>query len=368
MSDEMIDWGLAVSTGTRLVRPGPQVSRDEARQAVTELRALSGEAEHHVKAFTGMGEPTRHSPAAIVDRPGWIKANVDGFRVVLDPVVQRMSRQATQSFGGTLVTAVGSRVTGLQVGTVLAYLAGRVLGQYELFLPPDPDGTQPVGRLTLVAPNVVQVERDLDVDPHDFRLWVCLHEVTHRTQFESVPWLRDHMQEEITAFLLASNIGPSELLDRLAAAAGAVVDAVRGGDANLLEAVQTDEQREILDRLTAVMSLVEGHGDYVMDGVGPGVVPTVAEIREKFRRRRAGGSAFDQAFRRLLGIDLKMKQYEQGSAFVRAVVDEVGMDGFNKVWTSPNTLPTKTEIADPAAWVARVARPPQLPPTPPIAP
>ncbi|MQA80695.1 MAG: coenzyme F420 biosynthesis-associated protein [Streptosporangiales bacterium] len=353
----MIDWGLAVATGTRLVRPGPQVGRDEARRAVADLRTLSDEAEHHVKAFTGMGEATEHSPAAVVDRPGWIKANVDGFRVVLDPVVQRMARHRDESFGGTLVTAVGSRVTGLQVGSILAYLAGRVLGQYELFLPPDPDGTQPVGRLTLVAPNVVQVERDLDVDPHDFRLWVCLHEVTHRTQFTAVPWLRDHVHSEITSFLLASEVGPSEILDRMKAAAEAVVDAVRGGDTSLLEAVQSDQQREVLDRLTAVMTLVEGHGDFVMDGVGPDVVPSVAEIREKFQKRRASGNALELAFRRLLGIDLKMKQYEQGSAFVRAVVDSVGMEGFNRVWTSPNTLPTRDEITDPDRWIARVARP-----------
>lgn len=353
----MIDWGLAVSTGTRLVRPGPQVTRDQARQVVQELRTLSDEAEQHVQEFTGLGDTGEHGPASVVDRPGWIRSNVDGFRVVLEPVVKSMAQRQSASFGNTLVTAVGSRVTGVQVGSILAYLASRVLGQYELFLPPDPDGTQPVGRLTLVAPNVVQVERELDVDPHDFRLWVCLHEVTHRTQFTAVPWLRSHVHSEITSFLLASEVGPSEMLDRLGAAANAVVDVVRGGDASLLEAVQSEQQREVLDRLTAVMTLVEGHGDFVMDGVGPSVVPSVAEIREKFQRRRATGNAFELAFRKLIGIDLKMKQYQQGAAFVRTVVDEVGMSGFNRVWTSPNTLPTREEITDPHRWIARVARP-----------
>src|SRR5690606_16753768 len=130
-----------------------------------------------------------------------------------------------------------------------------------------------------------------------------------------------------------------------------------GGDSTLLEAVQSEQQREVLDRLTAVMTLVEGHGDFVMDGVGPSVVPSVKEIREKFQRRRASGNAFELAFRRLIGIDLKMKQYEQGATFVRTVVEKVGMDGFNRVWTSPNTLPTKDEITDPERWIARVARP-----------
>jgi coenzyme F420 biosynthesis associated uncharacterized protein len=253
-----------------------------------------------------------------------------------------------------VVQAVGSRVTGAQVGALLAYMASRVLGQYELFLPPDPDGRAPTGRLTLVAPNIVHVEQELGVDSRDFRLWVCLHEETHRAQFASVPWLRTYVQEQMTEFLLASNLDPGALLERLRDVADAVADAVRGGDSNLIDAIQSPEQREILGRLTAVMTLVEGHGDYVMDAVGPQVVPSVAEIRARFQGRRDGSSQLDKTIRRLLGIDLKMKQYAEGSHFVREVVAQAGMDGFNKVWTSPETLPTHEEIKNPAAWIARV--------------
>jgi coenzyme F420 biosynthesis associated uncharacterized protein len=139
------------------------------------------------------------------------------------------------------------------------------------------------------------------------------------------------------------------------AAAGAVTSAVRGGDgASLVEAMQTPEQRALLDKLTAVMTLVEGHGDYVMDAVGPQVVPTVADIREKFTHRRGSAGRVEQVIRRVLGIDLKMKQYAEGSRFVTTVVDEAGMAHFNKVWTSPETLPTRDELANPADWLARV--------------
>ena len=156
-----------------------------------------------------------------MDRPGWIRANVDGFRVVLDPLVEHMRERGTAPPAGSVITAVGSRVTGMQAGLILAYLAGRVLGQYELFLPPDPDAPEPgaadapAGRLTLVAPNIVMVERELGVDPHDFRRWVCLHEETHRTQFTSVPWLRPYVQQQMTEFLLASDLDPASILDRL---------------------------------------------------------------------------------------------------------------------------------------------------------
>ena len=258
------------------------------------------------------------------------------------------------------MTAVGSRVTGVQAGLILAYLASRVLGQYELFLPPDPsapNGVAPAGRLTLVAPNIVMVERELGVNPHDFRRWVCLHEETHRTQFTSVPWLRGYVQEQMTEFLLASDLDPATILGRLRSAADAVAGAVRdGGGDSVLEAIQTPRQREILDRLTSVMTLVEGHGDYVMDAVGPQVVPSVEQIRERFNERRGTAGRMERTLRRILGIDLKMKQYAQGSRFVKAVVEEAGMATFNKVWTSPQTLPTKDEFDRPELWLDRVGR------------
>jgi Zincin-like metallopeptidase len=160
----------------------------------------------------------------------------------------------------------------------------------------------------------------------------------------------------MTEFLLASDLDPGAILSRVRAAADAVAGAVRGGDGeSLIEAIQTPRQKEILARLTALMTLVEGHGDYVMDAVGPQVVPSVAEIRERFNTRRRTAGRVEQAVRRLLGIDLKMRQYADGARFVRAVVDQIGMDGFNKVWESPDTIPTMSEISDPSAWIARVA-------------
>lgn len=353
---DLVDWNLAAATAVRLVPRGPDVGYEEAFRVVDDLRTLADEAETHVRRFTGLGASYPHDPVAVVDRPGWIRANTDGFRVVLEPLMERLAQRRSAA-PSALVEAVGSRATGLQLGAILAYLATRVLGQYELFLA----GGGP-GRLTLVAPNVVAVERQLGVDPHDFRLWVCLHEVTHRTQFTAVPWLRDHLHGEITAYLTASDLDPAAVLGRLRAAGGAVVDALRGrGETSLLEAVQTPEQRVVLDRLTAVMTLVEGHGEYVMDGVGPVVVPSVAEIRRKFSARREAVGPIDRAIRRLFGIDVKLKQYAEGERFVRDVIATVGMGGFNRVWDSAATLPTREEIRAPARWVERVHGPRALP-------
>ncbi|MFE1953826.1 MULTISPECIES: zinc-dependent metalloprotease [Streptomyces] len=360
----MVDWNLAVATATRLVRPGPEVSRDEARAIVAELRRHAKESEEHVRAYTRMATDLQHdTPVLVVDRPGWVRANVAGFREILKPLLDKMQERRGSGAGPAVLGAVGGKVTGVELGMLLSFLSSRVLGQYETFapatrdLPAAPDGG---GRLLLVAPNIVHVERELDVDPHDFRLWVCLHEETHRTQFTAVPWLRDHLEGEIQSFLAETDVDPSTFLERVREA----VQSLSGGrpdteeddgGRSLVELVQSPAQREILARLTAVMSLLEGHADYVMDGVGPAVVPTVGEIREKFKeRRQKGASRLDLALRKLLGLDAKLRQYRDGERFVRAVVDQVGMDGFNRVWTSPNTLPTKAEIAKPADWVARV--------------
>jgi coenzyme F420 biosynthesis associated uncharacterized protein len=378
-SAQMINWDLAISTGVRFARQGPQVSLADARAVVAELRGLTAVVQQPVREVTGLTSQGSVGPVAVVDRPGWIRANVGGFRVVLEPLADKLAeRGAAVPAAGSVLGSVGSRVTGVQAGLILAYLSARVLGQYELFLPPGDGGEgtvasytsangtsangasahdagSGVGRLTLVAPNIVMVERELGVDPHDFRRWVCLHEETHRVQFTSVPWLRGYVQGMMTDFLLASDLDPGAIVERLRAAAGAVAGAMRGGDGeSLVEAMQTPAQRQLLDKLTAVMTLVEGHGDYVMDAVGPQVVPSVEQIREKFNSRRGSAGRMEQILRRILGIDLKMKQYAEGSRFVRAVVDEAGMAGFNKVWTSPETLPTRAELSSPADWLARV--------------
>ncbi|MER5477229.1 zinc-dependent metalloprotease [Streptomyces sp. NPDC002734] len=360
---EMVDWDLAVATAARLVRPGPEVGRDEARAVVAELRRHAKASEQHVRAFTRMGGDEVHdTPVLVVDRPGWAKANVAGFREILRPLLGKMQERRAGKPGSVVMGALGGKVTGVELGVLLSVLSSRVLGQYETFAPATgdlPGGENGGGRLLLVAPNIVQVERELEVDPSDFRLWVCLHEETHRTQFSAVPWLRDHLRGEIQSFLAEADVDPAQLLERVRDAAQALVGG-RGEERedeerSLVDLVQTPAQREVLGRITAVMSLLEGHADYVMDGVGPEVVGSVAEIREKFQQRRAkGASRLDLVLRKVLGLDAKLRQYRDGERFVRAVVEQVGMDGFNRVWTSPNTLPTPSEIHAPADWVSRV--------------
>jgi coenzyme F420 biosynthesis associated uncharacterized protein len=344
---DLVDWDLAVSTARTLVPAGPVTTPAEARALAQQLRELVPRAERVVAEHTGLPVPDIDVPVSVVDRVGWVEANVTGFQVALEPLLDKLVTRQRNS----VLAAVGSRVTGVQVGTLMSYLAARVLGQFELFLPPGGES----GRLTLVAPNILDAERRLGVVPDDFRFWVVIHEVTHRTQFTGVPWLRGYFLGQVREFIELADLDPAAVLDRLRAAAGAARDAAAGRPApSLVEVLQTPQQRDVLNRLQALMSLLEGHGDHVMDRVGPAAVPTAEEIRRRFDARRRGSSGVDRLVRRLLGLDLKMRQYAEGEKFVTAVVEAEGMARFNRVWDAPETLPTLEEITDPPRWVERV--------------
>ena len=351
----MVDWDLAVSAAARLAGPGPMITRPEADAVVAELRADAERSTGLVREFTGLEATERTAPVLVVDRTGWIQANADGFADVLGPLVEKL--QAKRGAPNPVTEAVGSKVTALEVGGLLGFMSSKVLGQFDPFFSgPGHDGVAPAaGRLLLVAPNIVHVENELDLDSRDFRLWVCLHEETHRVQFTAVPWMTEHIHGEIDRLVSAVDLDPAKVAAVLGDAVKRIGDVVRGDEeVSLLDLFSTPEQRVVMDRLTGVMSLLEGHADVVMDGVGPQVIPSVDEIRRKFNQRRKGTSYLDRVLRRLLGLDAKMAQYRDGAAFVRAAVDAVGMDGFNAVWAGPENLPSKAEIGDPAAWVRRL--------------
>jgi coenzyme F420 biosynthesis associated uncharacterized protein len=365
-----IDWAAAVRAGQRLAPTGPAVTSEQAAHVVEDLRAFSARAELAVRKTTDLGHDLPVDDAEIVDRRGWVKATAEGMAVLAEPLTAKLATGSGRSGRGLTRSVAGS-----QVGVVLGFLSGKVLGQY------DPIGGDPErpGRLLLVAPNIVKVERELGVDPTDFRLWVCLHESTHRLQFSATPWMRGYFQSLVAEFADKADTDPTDMLRR-------AVDAIRGrrsagqglggqglgqhpagqgpGGQGLgpagerpswIEGIQSPEQRIVFDQLMAFMTLLEGHADFVMDAVGPEVVPSVGAIRASFteRRRRTKGP-IDRLLRALLGMDMKLAQYVKGGAFVGAVVDQVGMAAFNTVWTSPETLPTRPEITDPSAWVRRV--------------
>ena len=339
-----VDWQFAGTVGARLARPGPAASDYTRRQAIDDLAAAALTAEGPVRDVTQLSGGAPAPSARIVDREQWIRAASDSMRVMT---------------GGTGApsNAIAGRVTGAQTGAVLAFISSGILGQYDPFADADADAGQ--GALLLVYPNVIAVERQLRLSPKDFRLWVCLHEVTHRVQFTANPWLTEHMSQALAVLTAERNDDIGQVVGRLAEF---VRDRRRSsGDVNnsgvlgLMRAVQSEPQRVALDQLLVLGTLLEGHADYVMDAVGPAVVPSVNVIRRRFDDRRDRKQPpLQRVVRALLGVDAKLSQYTRGRAFVDHVVDRVGMARFNAVWSGPETLPLPDEIEKPQRWIDRV--------------
>lgn len=333
-----LDWNVAARRAGQIAPAGPRAPRVQLRGVVETLHRAAATAPALVGDITGLhaaADAAATLPVHVVDRPTWSHANVEIFRGLLSEALPR----ATESGGGRLAAE--------EMGLLLALLSTKVLGQFDPYTG--------AGRLLLVAPNVVAVEQSLDLDVMDFRLWVCLHEQTHAVQFAAAPWLADTLADAI-AGLTRTVAEPESGAERLRSALAALIGVLRHrpGGLNLLGAMLNDEERAELDRIVAVMSLLEGHADVVMDAVGPARLPSVRRIRASFEKRRDAAGPFDMVVRHLLGFDAKLAQYRNGAAFVRGVLTRAGHSGMNAVWAAPENLPTPAEISHPARWVARV--------------
>ena len=359
-AQSLINWDLAASAAARLAPAGPVLDQAAIGEAVDSLRRLADESVPHVHEITGLeaARDLRDSSVLVVDRASWAKANTQSFAVMLKPAMQKMldSRRGNLS---PAAAQVSGAITGSQLGAVLAFLSSKVLGQYDPFAALAENSSAPAaGRLLLVAPNIVSVERELNVTPEDFRLWVCLHEQTHRVQFAAAPWLRHHMLEQVDELSghLLGNV--DTLMERATAAARSLKDRSATGNTPgrgaILDLLQDPEEKAAISHLTAVMSLLEGHANVVMDAVDASIVPSVKTIRQRFNDRGKDRGVIEKFIRSLLGLDAKMRQYSDGARFVRAVVDVAGMEGFNRVWESADHLPTEPEIHDAKLWLERM--------------
>jgi coenzyme F420 biosynthesis associated uncharacterized protein len=343
----MLDWKLAR-------RIALQVAGRPRRPAMLpgDLDAICEQARERVVAYTRL-EPAAPLPRPeAVDRPAWLDANLDGLRSTLDPIVERLDRgtAAAGPLAGPLRSS-GEMLLAAETGALTGYLAQRVLGQYELrLLEPDTPA-----RLLFVAPNIHDAARHLDADLEELLTWIAFHEVTHAVQFGGVTWLRAHVAAMLSELLdsLDVRFDPAAAL-RLPSTTDLreLVERVREG--GLLTAVVGAERKELLDRVQATMALIEGHAEHVMDAVGHEVLPNLDALRAALDRRRRERPLAFRLLERLIGLDLKVRQYQEGKRFCDAIVDRAGVAALHLAFESPEMLPTSGELADPAAWLARV--------------
>jgi coenzyme F420 biosynthesis associated uncharacterized protein len=328
--------------------PAPTLDADDEASLRSDFDRATVRAEELVVEATGLEPATGAARARVVDRAEWVEGNIASFRHLLDPVIDQLDSGALP---GPLAGAARS-VTGAQLGVVLGWMSTRVLGQYDVLFAGEPgDGNA----VTYVGPNVVALERRHGFPPEQFRLWIALHEVTHRCQFTGVPWLRPHFLSLVDESL--STMAPDPR--RFTAALRRVTDAVRDGrnpldEAGVLGLVASPEQLAVIRRVQALMTLLEGHGDVTMDRAGPAEVPEADRFSRTLRERRKRANAPARLLQQLTGIDAKLRQYEQGERFVQIVEQAGGPALLARVWEGPEQLPSSDEIREPSLWVARM--------------
>ena len=342
----MVDWSLARQIA-RFAAGGGAATVLEA-----DFPALVAENEPHLRDYTGL-ELAEPMPAPeAVDRAEWADINLSSLGKLLEPVSERLSLRLSMAgpFAGPLRAVTGATMAA-ESGLVIGYMSQRVLGQYEVSLL---DVEEPP-RLLFVAPNLAKAVRELNTDRESFLGWIVLHELTHVFQFSGVPWLREHLSGLLREYMRTVEVriehGAAGGLPSFPEPSRIVEEFREGG---LMAIVQTHEQRQLMKRVQATMAVVEGYSEHVMDVLGERVLPAYAGLREAMERRRRSRSYPERILQRLLGMDLKLRQYEEGKAFCDAVVQRAGIDGLNRVWESPETLPTIGELRKPDAWLARV--------------
>ena len=366
----MVDWAVAERVATwAIARRPPAVDYDPAALS-SAFADATAKAEQLVAAATGWRAPTP-ARSVVTDRAGWARANVASFQRLLAPVLVKFERHKEEKkeerrragglpswlidlpepVAGTIAGA-GRSVSGAELGAVLAWMSTRVLGQYDMLLTEDMAETQDL--LYYVGPNVVELEQRHGFPPEEFRLWLALHEVTHRCQFTAVPWLRDYFLSLVDQAIEPFQADPR----RLAQMVRRTAEQVRSGqgpleDAGVLGLVAGEDQLEAIRKLQAMMSLLEGHGDVTMDRAGAANVPGAQRFSQVLRERRQSVKGPARVLQQVLGIEAKMRQYQQGEAFIHAVEAHGATELFDRVWQGPEWLPTLAEIREPQRWIDR---------------
>ena len=347
---EAIAWELAERVAVRVGGREPLAESYHYASLQPDFDELTAEAEELVAQATGLRSLAGPARARVTDRAGWVRANIASFRRLLRPIVDKLEPRVANS----PLAPVSRAVTGAQLGTMLGWMSTRVLGQYDLLLIED-ERPEDQDLVYYVGPNIIGLEKRFAFPPREFRLWLALHEVTHRAQFTGVPWLRRHFLDLVDRSLSSIDPDPRRFLQALRRA----VDEARAGrnplaEGGLVTLLAGPEQQALLQQISGLMSLLEGHGDVTMDRAGADRIPSAERFSRVLRERRASVRGPARVLQQLIGLEAKMKQYEQGERFIEAVEAAGGPQLLDQAWRGPEWLPDLAEIREPSRWIARV--------------
>jgi coenzyme F420 biosynthesis associated uncharacterized protein len=347
----LIDWEQARRFALRVSQWDQAGIPDRAGRRAQYTRLVE-QSEPLIAEYLGVQLPQPINRVYVVDRREWLEANFTSFEVLFAPVEELYARVgARQSALAASLGQINGVLIGSQMGVLLGFLARRVLGQYDLsLLSPDP---QVRGSLYFVEPNIARVQTQLGLSDEDFRLWIALHECTHVFEFEAYPWVRPYFNallrqflDQLSTQLETLGVGLPQLLGRLIGG--------RESGRHWIERMLTPEQQQIFDQLQALMSLVEGYSNHIMNAIGGRLLPSFEQIEQRIQQRQQNRPLIEELFNRITGMDLKLAQYQQGEAFVNAVAQARGVAFVNRVWDRHENLPTMAEIREPQKWIARM--------------
>jgi coenzyme F420 biosynthesis associated uncharacterized protein len=357
---EPVAWDLAERVATRIGRKEPLADSYLYRTLQPDFSELTAQAEQLVEAETGLRSLAGPARARVTDRAGWVKANIASFQRLLRPVTSKLeaAMEHEPAIGPVKlpVAAVGRTLAGTQVGLLLGWMSTRVLGQYDQLLIED-ERPEDQDIVYYVGPNILALEKRFAFPPREFRLWLALHEVTHRMQFTGIPWMREYFLSLIESTLAGLDPDPKHFLEALRRSAGQM----RNGrnpldDGGLISLLAGPEQYQAIQKVGGLMSLLEGHGDVTMDRAGAERIPSAERFSRVLRQRRRQRGPM-KVVTTLVGLDAKLRQYEQGERFIEVVEAEGGAELLSVAWQGPEYLPTMPEIRAPELWLARIREP-----------
>ena len=346
----LVDWKRAEQIALRVAARRPLPTQGSI--ASSDFDSIAPLAEDRVEATTGLRSLAGPAKVQVIDRAQWISANITSFRVLLDPLLEKWNAATTKS--PKTMSAITGRIAAAEVGVMLGWMSTRVLGQYDLLVS-DAETTGDAGAVYLVGPNMLSLENRFGFPPDEFRLWVALHELTHRAQFTGVAWMHEHFLGLVHSTIDLADPDPARLL-------AAILDAMKDRDAarqrlrdgGLAAIVSTPEQQAVFNRVAGLMSLLEGHGDVVMDRAGADLIPSAERFARVLRERRRRASPMVRLIQRLVGLEGKLNQYAAGEQFIAAIEAVGGDRAIDICWVQPENVPTLDEVRSPELWLERV--------------
>lgn len=341
---DTVSWSTVRATAKAVSDRMPQVSGDELDELAGDLADLVPQALEQVEEYTDLRADGGMAPFRVVSRLDWVDANLDSYRYLID--------RASQLIGPRPSIPGSEYVSGVSLGALLGWLSSRVLGQYDLLLQQGHESSE--GALYFVGPNIIQIERRMGFQRRQFRHWIALHELTHRAQFEGVPWFRPYFAELVDSLISIAPPSLAELSDRARHVAREALSGANPiSDYGLAGLFVAESQREALVKMSSLMSIAEGHGDWVMDRAGAGAIPESWRFHQSLTQRRNSASGVSKILQQLLGLEGKMKQYARGEAFIEAI-EAIAPGSARRLWDSPDSLPRDEEFSSPEAWCRRI--------------